>query len=231
MATSLFDSLFSSTSTTTDGLAAQSFLACLATALLIGLLLALVHARSSHSSRGFVTTLALLPAIVCAVILMVNGNLGAGVAVAGAFSLVRFRSAPGSAREICSIFLAMGAGLICGMGYLAYALLFSVIMGAVMVLYGRSNLGARTAGPVSLHITIPENLDYVGEFDDLFEQYTVDHELTSVKTTNKGSLFKLSYTMTMRDETQQKAFIDQLRCRNGNLEISIAQQQETDYEL
>jgi uncharacterized membrane protein YhiD involved in acid resistance len=164
---------------------------------------------------------------------MVNGNVGAGVAVAGAFSLVRFRSVPGTAREIGTLFLAMAAGLICGMGYLGYAVLFSVVMGAAMVLLNQFGFGASKDGSAEkmLRITIPEDLNYSEIFDDLFAQYTSRCEVFSVKTTNMGSLFRLQYQITLRDEKKEKEFIDALRCRNGNLEISIARQEANPYEL
>jgi hypothetical protein len=178
-------------------------------------------------------TLALLPAVVSVVIMMVNGNVGAGVAVAGAFSLVRFRSVPGTAREIGTLFLAMAAGLICGMGYLGYAVLFSVVMGAAMMLLSRFDFGGARGSFTEkvLRITIPEDLNYNEIFDDIFAQYTTQCDVLSVKTTNMGSLFRLQYQITLRDDSKEKEFIDALRCRNGNLEISIARQEATQYEL
>lgn len=203
------------------------FLTCLGVSLGIGLILAALYQYHTRYTRSFVVTLALLPAVVCVVIMMVNGNVGAGVAVAGAFSLVRFRSAPGSAREIGAIFAAMGAGLMAGMGYLGYAVLFTLILGGVTMAYhalgfggGKNVLRCRT-----LHITIPEDLDYTGVFDPVLEQYAARSELKQVKTTNMGSLFKLTYDLTLRDGGQEKALIDALRQRNGNLEISLCQQE------
>ena len=163
--------------------------------------------------------------------MMVNGNVGTGVAVAGAFGLVRFRSAQGTAREICAIFIAMGAGLIAGMGYLAYALLFSLLMGAALMLCTRFNFGINRGLHRTMHITIPEDLDYAGVFDDIFEEYTTKHELTQVKTTNMGSLFRLTYDMTLRQPNCEKEMIDKLRCRNGNLEISVSAQETAVAEL
>ena len=177
-------------------------------------------------------TLALLPAVVCVVIMMVNGNVGTGVAVAGAFSLVRFRSVPGTAREIGVLFVAMGAGLIAGMGYLAYALLFTFLLSGMILLYSCVNYGHKKAERYkTLHITIPEDLDYSQVFADLFADYTTTCELTQVKTTNMGSLFKLTYDITLRDADKEKELIDQLRCRNGNLEISISTRQTAVMEL
>ena len=179
------------------------------------------------------TTLALLPAIVCVVIMMVNGNIGTGVAVAGAFSLVRFRSAPGSAREIAAIFLAMGTGLICGMGYIGYSALFTVIMCLVFILYNLINFGQAKRGAVyrSLRITIPEDLNYTTLFSDIFSEYTKRADLVTVKTTNMGSMFRLTYSVILKDASKEKEFIDKLRTRNGNLEIMISNEETQTGEL
>jgi uncharacterized membrane protein YhiD involved in acid resistance len=176
-------------------------------------------------------TLAMLPAIVCVVIMMVNGNIGAGVAVAGAFSLVRFRSVPGTAKDIGTIFLAMGAGLICGMGYLGYAILFSVILGVVMMVLTTIMKGGNGETEKILNITIPESLNYTEVFDDIMKNYTDSYSLNSVKTTNMGSLFKLQYVVDLKDTKTEKEFMDELRTRNGNLEISIMKKEEPINEL
>lgn len=207
----------------TQVVAVEDFLACVGVALALGVLISLVHSFKSRYSKSFLMTVAILPAVVCVVIMMVNGNIGAGVAVAGAFSLVRFRSAPGSAREIATIFLSMGAGLVCGMGYIAYAVLFTVIMGGFMVLISAVGLGDRRRATVekTLKITIPEDLEFSGLFDDVFEKYTKSYIQTSVKTSAMGSLYKIKYDVVLNDITKQKEFIDELRCRNGNLEVAI----------
>lgn len=199
-----------------------NFLLCVAISLILGVVLMVAYGYKAKCSQSFLTTLLLLPAVVCAVIMMVNGNVGTGVAVAGAFSLVRFRSAPGSAREIGGIFIAMAAGLITGMGYLAYAALFVVILGGVSMLCEATfrSLGKSCAGK-TLYITIPENLDYGDVFDEIFAEFTGVAELESVKTTNMGSLFKLTYYVEMKPEVSEKVFMDRLRCRNGNLEIAL----------
>lgn len=218
---SLFAGLFSSTAAS---ITIGGFCISIAAALALGAVLTFVYAYKSQCSRGFAMTLALLPAIVTVIIMMVSGSLGAGIAVAGTFSLVRFRSAPGSAREICAIFLAMAVGLACGMGYPAFAALFTAIMSAMLLLYSRFGFGGKHAENTErqLRITVPEDLDYVGAFDDLFEQYTASARLTKVKTTNLGSLNKLTYDITLREPGTEKALIDAIRCRNGNLEISAA---------
>lgn len=209
------------------------FLLCVCSALVIGLILAGFYMYRTRYTKSFVATLALLTAVVCMVIMMVNGNVGTGVAVAGAFSLVRFRSVPGSAKEIGAIFLAMGAGLIVGMGYLGYAFLCAIILGSVSALYSRLDFGARKKSALykTLHITIPEDLDYTDVFESVFSEYTSSRELTMVKTTNMGSLFRLTYNLTLKSADKEKEMIDKLRCRNGNLEISISNQETIVSEL
>jgi len=187
----------------------------------------------SRYTKSFVVTLAMLPAVVCVVIMMVNGNIGAGVAVAGAFSLVRFRSVPGTAKEISMIFLAMGSGLICGMGYLGFAILFTVIMCIISILYNHLDFGSKKNAAIykTLNVTIPEDLDYTNVFEEVLSEYTNSCELIRVKTTNMGSLFRLTYNITLKDALKEKEMIDKLRCRNGNLEISISKQDTTVTEL
>ena len=206
---------------------------CILVSLLIGAFIAGVYAYRSNYTKSFVVTLMMLPATVCIVIMMVNGNVGAGVAVAGAFSLVRFRSVPGTAKEIGTIFLAMAAGLIAGMGYLGYAVLFTAVMGIVMFLLNTVDVwnNKRPSLDKTLKITIPEDLNYGEVFYDLFEKYTKSCETVSVKTSNMGSLYKLTYNITLKSIENEKEFIDELRCRNGNLEIAICRQEVNINEL
>ena len=230
MPENLFRGLFDTEMTAV--IAPGQFLLCVGAALVLGLVIALSYMYRTRYTRSFVVTLAMLPAVVCVVIMMVNGNVGAGVAVAGAFSLVRFRSVPGTAREIGTIFLAMGAGLVCGMGYLAYAALFTVLLCAVFMVYSRLDMGTKRAAAYKvLNITMPEDLDYTEVFDDIFRAYTTEHELVRVKTTNMGSLFRLTYHVTLRDSAREKDMIDAIRCRNGNLEISVSRQETVVTEL
>ena len=197
----------------------SAFFICTAVSLVLGIGTALLGMYRSRYSRSFVLTLAILPAMVQLIIMLVNGNIGAGVAVAGAFGLIRFRSAPGSAKEIGLVFLATAVGLATGMGYVAVAAVFFVIIAAVMLLLTLTRFGAGAAEERELKITIPENLDYDGLFDDLFQTYTRSAELERVKTTNMGTLYELSYKVVLRDTQGTKAFLDQLRTRNGNLSI------------
>lgn len=216
-----------------QAVAVSEFLLCVVCALAAGLVLAGMYAYRSRYSKSFLMTLALLPAIVCAVILMVNGNVGTGVAVAGTFSLVRFRSVPGTAKEIGALFLAMGTGLIFGMGYPGLAFLFVLILGTVMMLYSRLDFGVKRNGArdETLRVTIPEDLNYTEVFDGILDRYAGEWELLSVKTTNLGSLFKLTYQISLRTAGSEKELIDELRCHNGNLEIMVSRREDCGAEL
>lgn len=228
-----FTGLFDTTASAAGSIDAGSFLACIGAALVLGFITALFYAYKNTYSKSFLAALVLIPAIVSVVIIMVNGNIGTGVAVAGAFSLVRFRSLPGTAREIAAIFLAMAAGIVTGMGYLGYALVFVLIIGFAGMLLTKLNFGEldKPLCDKTMRITIPEDLDYAGVFDDLFDEYTTKHSLISVKTSNMGSLFKLTYNITLKNPSAEKEFIDKLRCRNGNLEISSSIQESKITEL
>ena len=197
----------------------SAFLICTAVSLLLGVGAALLSMYKSRYSRSFVLTLAMLPAMVQLIIMLVNGNIGAGVAVAGAFGLIRFRSAPGSAREIGMLFLATAIGLATGMGYVAVAAVFFAVMAAFSLLLTATGFGAGTADERELKITIPEGLDFDGLFDDLFQKYTRSASLDRVKTTNMGTLYELCYRIVLRDSRDTRAFLDELRTRNGNLNI------------
>lgn len=198
-------------------------LICTGVSLALGLVIAFVYMYRNRYTKNFVLTVALLPVLVQSVIMLVNGNLGAGVAVMGAFGLVRFRSAPGNAREISSIFFAMAIGLATGMGYVTYAVMFTFIVSAVIILYVSLKFGEKGGSAKSLRITIPEDVDYTTIFDDLFDQYTKTHSLEKIKTTNLGSLFELQYVVTLKNPADEKKFLDKLRTRNGNLNIVCGQ--------
>ena len=229
----MLDYTFSSLFTVTGSMTLSAFLTCVLVALALGLVTAVVYTFRAEYTRSFATTLVMLPAIVCVVIIMVGGNLGAGVAVAGTFSLIRFRSVPGTAREICALFLSVAVGIACGMGYPLFSVIFAVLMCLVSLLLTASNFGGHKNGALRkvLRITVPEDLDYTGIFDDLLQKYTSHAELTSVKTTNLGSLNRLTYNLVLKKAGMEKAFIDELRCRNGNLEISISVQGQDEHYL
>jgi type IV secretory pathway VirB2 component (pilin) len=220
----VLDSLFStvlSADSTTVSLSGTSFLLCSLASLILGVAIAYIYMFKHNYSKNFVVTLALLPIIVQMVISLVNGNLGAGIAVMGVFNLVRFRSIPGSAKDIGAVFLAMAVGLATGMGYLTLAVLFTVIVGIANIAFVLSPLGNTIAGGVekTLKVTIPEDLDYCNIFDDLFDRFTSHNELVNVKTTNMGSLYQLEYNITLKDPKIEKSLLDAIRCRNGNLTV------------
>ena len=218
--TGLFDTEFASIISVPD------FLLCIGASLVIGLIMAAAYVFKTRHTKSFVITLALLPAVVCVVIMMVNGNIGAGVAVAGAFSLVRFRSVPGNAKEIVALFLAMSAGLITGMGYIGFAFLFTIILCAVLMLYSTFDFSTKRQSALykTVRITLPESLDYTEKFDVIFEKYTNSYELVSVKTTNLGTLFHLTYDVTLRAPALEREFIEEFRHLNESLEISVSKQ-------
>lgn len=202
----------------------STFLTALGVSAACGVLTALASSYKNRVSRSFFISLIVLPMVVSTVIMMVNGNVGTGVAVMGAFSLVRFRSVPGKARDIVSIFLVMAAGLACAGGYVTIALTVTAIVCLGMLIC--THIPIRGSKLMDLRITIPESLHFDGAFDQVFAEYTHFHELLNVKTSNMGSLYKLHYQVELKDNRQMQAFIDQLRCRNGNLEIALARAEE-----
>lgn len=208
------------------------FLLCILVALVCGGAYLLAFSFRGQGSRSLRLALALLPAAVCVVIMMVNGSIGIGVAVAGAFSLVRFRSAPGTAKEIAVILMAMCSGLIVGVGYFAYAILFTAVMCGLLLLFSLLGQAERKRDRTRiLKITVPEDLDYSGAFDGVFGTYTDQSELTQTKTSNMGSLYKLTYRIRLRQDVREKEFIDSLRVRNGNLEILLLRTEENERDL
>ncbi|MBQ7615362.1 MAG: DUF4956 domain-containing protein [Butyrivibrio sp.] len=204
---------------TNGSITGAAFLIATMCSLAIGVFIGFMYTIKSSYSKSYIITLALLPAIVQIVIMLVNGNIGAGIAVAGAFSLVRFRSAPGSGKEITSIFLAMAVGLATGMGYIGIAALFAVIITLANLILSNSRFGEGVNEEKTLKITVPEGLDFEGIFDDIFERYTSKAELQEVRTSGMGSLYKLNYKIVMRAKASTKGMIDEMRQRNGNLEI------------
>lgn len=228
----LLDTIFTSLfGTSTLDIEVITFVICIIAALGLGFFNAWMYTLSGSSSESFVTTLSIIPAIVCMIIMMVNGNIGTGVAVAGAFSLIRFRSVPGTAKEIGGIFIAMGTGISLGMGYVGFAVVFVLLVALFNYLVSKSSFGSATQEKRVLRVTIPEDLNYSNMFDDLFTIYTEGASLNSVKTSNMGSLYKLNYQISMKNAKLEKEFIDAIRCRNGNLEVSIAKEVSNQVEL
>lgn len=214
----MFDSIFENT------MAALSYgegMLCLSVAVGIGLVIALTAMWCEEHTKSMILSLVFLPAIVAVVIIMVNGNLGTGVAIAGAFSLVRFRSVPGKAMDICMIFLAMAMGLAVGIGYLTFAASATAFLCVIILILYKSGFGNRRKGYKTWNITVPENLGYTKAFDEVFAEHKVTANLVNVKTANMGSVYNLTYEITVTDQEREKALIDAVRCRNGNLPVSV----------
>lgn len=221
MLESTFSSVFGTTESLVGAVSAADFLLCCAASIVLGAVCAAVYMFRHAYTKNFVVTLALLPLIVQMVITLVNGNLGAGIAVMGVFNLVRFRSIPGSAKDIGSVFLAMAVGLATGMGFLGLAVVFTLVVAAVNLLFVLSPFGRPREPGKMLRITIPEDLEYDGVFDAVLQRYAAEVKLTEVTTTNMGSLFQLTYQLRLRAPGVEKALIDELRCLNGNLKITL----------
>ena len=227
----LFLGLFDTDMTRTIGV--DQFLLCIGSSLLIGIILAAGYMIHARYSKSYIMTLSILPAVVCVVIMMVNGNIGTGLAVAGAFTLVRFRSVPGSAKEITMLFLAMGTGLLTGMGYIGFAFVIAMLMSVVFVVYNHLDFGIQKKALryKTIRIAIPEDLDYSNIFDDVWEKYTDKCELVRVKSINMGSMFRVTYNIKMKKDVSEKEMLDMIRCRNGNLEITLSKQDNSVEEL
>ncbi|MBQ6332841.1 MAG: DUF4956 domain-containing protein [Clostridia bacterium] len=223
----MFDSIYSSSVT------AAEFFWMAGVAVLSGILFAWIMSRRVRSTKRFFIVASLIPFVVGAVITFVNGNIGAGVAIGGAFSLIRFRSAQGTADEIAAILIAMGAGIAFGMGYLAYGVIILLALALLYFLF--ASLHLFDSKPLReerlLKVTVPESLEYTDMFDEPFARYLKSVERLGVKTTGMGSMFRLSYLIRMKDPKEEKAFIDELRTRNGNLEIALLPYSEQQAQL
>ena len=203
----------------TGSFTVAQFLIAVGVSLVLGFVVSLYYMYKSQHTKSLAVSLVLIPAIEAVVIMMVNGNLGAGIAVAGSFALIRFRSVKGSAKELTCIFLAMAAGIICGTGYVAVATVFTLALLLVAFILTTLGFGKDGVNNKYLKITIPESLNYDDAFDDVLNKYTSNHELISVKTLNLGSLYRVEYDVNIKDLKQTKNMIDELRTINGNLEI------------
>ncbi len=203
------------------GLTVESALICLGASIVLGAVAALFYrVNNSRASKNLMVSLVILPALVQAVIMLVNGSIGAGIAVMGAFNLVRFRSTPGNSRDICYIFYAMGIGLATGMGYVAFASMLTIVIGAALLILSFIPAFAATKQMKLLKIVIPEDLDYTGCFDDIFSEYCSKATLVLAKTVSMGTLYELRYEVSLKDSSKEKEMIDKIRCRNGNLTVS-----------
>lgn len=215
----MLNSIFSETASSVE---LSSILLCSIISIILGVVIALTHKQTSKYNKNFLVTLSILPLLVQTIIIMVNGNLGTSVAIMGAFSLVRFRSLPGTSKEILSVFFAMTVGLATGMGHLVFAIIITIIGSLAIFILSKVALFNNNKKEKTLKIMIPENLDYTNVFDDIFETYTEKVELEQVKTTNMGSMFDLSYRIILNENVNEKAFLDDLRVKNGNLKVMIS---------
>ena len=219
----MLKSLFNSTSSSVE---LWAILVCTLVSIILGVIVAYTHKKTSKYSKNFLITLAILPVLVQTVMIMVNGNLGTSIAIVGAFSLVRFRSLPGTSKEILSVFFAMAIGLATGMGHIFFASIMTVIVSVSIILFNKLKLFDLNPNTKMLKILIPENLDYTNMFDDIFKKFVKEYKLEKVKMTNMGSLFELSYRITFKNDINEKEFIDEIRIRNGNLKIILSHELE-----
>ena len=215
----MFNSIFDSTTT---GLSITTGLICAGVALLLGVIIAITHMKTSQTTKGFLTTLATLPLLVMAVMIMINGNLGTSIAILGAFSLIRFRSIQGRAKDLLSVFFAMMVGLACGMGHVLFAVVITIISVIAIVFFTYTHFLEPNKKQRVLKIMVPEDLDYEEVFDEIFAKYTSRADLTQMKTMNMGSLYKLTYDITMKNGVKEKEFLDEIRVKNCNLKVLLS---------
>ncbi len=216
----MFNTIFNSTAT---GLDITTALICAGVALGLGIVVAITHMLTSQTSKNFLITLAVLPLLVMAVMIMINGNLGTSIAILGAFSLIRFRSIQGHAKELLSIFFAMMIGLACGMGHVLFGAVITVIAVIAIIFFSFTKILEPNKNQRVLKIVIPEDLDYEEVFDEIFKKYTKKAELVRMKTMNMGSLYKLTYNVVMKHGVKEKAFLDEIRVKNCNLKVLLSQ--------
>ena len=211
-------------STTGESFTLMNSLLVIGTSIILGILISVVYMKTHEKNNfnsGFSTTLIMLPVIISIIILLVGNNVARAFSLAGAFSIIRFRSAPGDPKDIAYIFFTLAIGLTCGMGYITYAVLFTLILSAVMIGLHITKFTEPKNKTMQLRITIPEDLNYEGIFEEVLDNYTNSYSIQRVRTRDFGSLFELSYTISLKPDVNQKSFIDELRCRNGNLNISL----------
>ena len=215
----MFNSIFDSTTT---GLSITTGLICAGVALLLGVVIAITHMKTSQTTKGFLTTLATLPLLVMAVMIMINGNLGTSIAILGAFSLIRFRSIQGQAKDLLSVFFAMMIGLACGMGHVLFAVVITIISVIAIAFFTYTHFLEPNKKQRVLKIMVPEDLDYEEVFDEIFAKYTSRVDLVQMKTMNMGSLYKLTYDITMKNGVKEKEFLDEIRVKNCNLKVLLS---------
>ena len=209
----------------------ENCLISLGVAIILGIIVSLVHKLTTKTTPNFLLTVAVLPVLVEAVIMLINGNLGTSLAVAGAFSLIRFRSMPGNSKEIITVFWSMAIGLACGMGYVLYAAMMTIIVAILIIIANKIFSKLEDKSRRKLKVVIPENLDYSEVFDDIFSKYTDKVELQKVKTTNMGSTFELTYMVTIKSNINEKNFLDDIRVRNANMLVMLEREEFSEVEL
>jgi hypothetical protein len=215
----MFNSIFDSS---VNGLDITTGLICAAVAIGLGIVIAITHMKTSQTTKGFLVTLATLPLLVMAVMIMINGNLGTSIAILGAFSLIRFRSIQGKAKDLLSVFFAMMVGLACGMGHVLFATVITAISVVAIVFFSNTNFLEPNKKQRVLKIVVPEDLDYEEVFNEIFAKYTSKAELIQMKTMNMGSLYKLTYDITMKSNVREKDFLDEIRVKNCNLKVLLS---------
>ena len=200
-----------------------SILICSIVSLILGVAISYTHKKTSRYSKNFLITLSILPVLVQSVMIMVNGNLGTSVAILGAFGLVRFRSMPGTSKEILSVFFAMAIGLATGMGHIVFSIIITILVILAMIIFSKTSIFNQDESERILKITVPDNMDYNHMFDDIFKKYLKHFKVGNIKTVNMGSLFEITYEIKFNEQLNDKDFIDELRVKNGNLKISLSQ--------
>ena len=224
----MIESIFSTAEAT---ISVQNFLICIVVGIVLGIIISITHKLTTKTTPHFLVTLAILPVLVQVVILLINGNLGTSLAVAGAFSLIRFRSMPGNSKEIISVFWSMAIGLALGMGYVTLAVIITAIVAVLMFIFSKFTDKLSNGTERKLKIVIPENLDYEEVFEDVFKKYTNKVELIKTKTTNMGSMYELNYMISMKKDVKEKEFMDEIRVRNGNMLVMIGRIMQGEEEL
>ncbi len=227
----MFEAIFNTTTTSTS-ISLTSALLTIIISFVLGGIISFTYMKSSNKgvySQNFALTLVLLPTVIAIIILLVGSNVARAFSLAGAFSIIRFRSTAGDPKDIGYVLFTMAAGLACGVGFFGYALLFTIILCLLMIILYYIDFGKKNTSQKLLKITIPEDLDYEGAFDDIFNEFTTNYVLRKIKTMDLGSLFQLVYVVTMDNGINSKEFLDALRCRNGNLNITLSMY--TDHEM
>lgn len=217
----MFESVLTST---VEEISEMGIIICILVSVILGFIVSAVYMISSKSkkySANFACTLVVLPVIVTAIIMLIGSDIAKAISLGGVFALVRFRSVPGDSKDIVSVFYCMSVGLACGMGYVVFATFLAAVIAVLYIVLSYAKYGEKKSTLKQLKVTIPEDINYKGLFDDLFEDYTIKATLVKVRTINLGTLYELTYELYMKDDIEEKEFLDSIRCRNNNLNISL----------